>query len=62
MKTACLEPLGLSTAEGAKALVITRQNLNNVISGKLAVTPERAVRLTKAFGSSAETWLQMQMA
>jgi addiction module HigA family antidote len=62
IRTACLEPLGLSTAEGAKILGVTRQALNNVISGKSAVTPEMAIRLTKAFGSSAETWLQMQMA
>lgn len=62
IKIACLEPLGLSTAEGAKVLGVTRQTLNNVISGKSAITPEMAIRLTKAFGSSAETWLQMQMA
>jgi antitoxin HigA-1 len=62
IKTACLEPLGLSTTEGAKILGVTRQALNNVISGKSSITPEMAVRLTKAFGSSAETWLKMQMA
>ena len=62
IKTACLEPLGLTTAEGAKILGVTRQALNNVISGKTSITPEMAVRLTKAFGSSAETWLRMQMA
>ena len=59
---ACLVPLGLSIAEGAKILGVTRQALNNVISGKSGISPEMAIRLTKAFGSTEETWLQMQLA
>jgi antitoxin HigA-1 len=62
IRTACLEPLGLSIAEGAKILGVTRQALNNVISGKSAISPEMAIRLTKAFGSTEETWLRMQLA
>jgi addiction module HigA family antidote len=58
----CLEPLGLSVTEGAKVLGITRQALNNVVNGKAAISPEMAVRLAKAFGSTAETWLRMQLA
>jgi addiction module HigA family antidote len=46
----CLEPLGLSIAEGAKILGVTRQALNNVVSGKSGISPEMAIRLTKAFG------------
>jgi len=58
----CLEPLGLSVTEGAKVLGVSRQALNNVINGKAGISPEMAIRLTKAFGSTAETWLRMQLA
>ena len=62
VRSACLEPLGLSVTEGAKILGVTRQALNNVINGKSGISPEMAIRLTMAFGSTAETWLQMQLA
>ena len=62
IRRACLEPLRLSVSEGAKVLGVTRQALNNVITGKSAISPEMAIRLTKAFGSTAETWLRMQVA
>ena len=48
--------------EGAKVLGVTRQALNNVVNGKAAISPEMAIRLAKAFGSTAETWLRMQLA
>jgi addiction module HigA family antidote len=62
VRSACLEPLGLSIAEGAKILGVTRQALNNVVTGKSGISPEMAIRLTKAFGSTEETWLRMQLA
>src|SRR5271157_3336385 len=62
IRTACLEPLGLSVTEGAKVLGVTRQALNNVVNGKAAISPEMAIRLSKAFGSTPETWLRMQLA
>ena len=57
----CLEPLGLSVTAGAKALGVTRQALNNLVNGKSGISPEMAIRLAKAFGSSPATWLGMQM-
>lgn len=57
----CLEPLGLTITEGAKVLGVTRQALNNLVNGKAGISPEMAIRLDKAFGGGAETWLQMQM-
>ena len=57
----CLSDLGLSVAEAAKGLGITRQQLHNVIAGRSSVTPEMAIRFEKAFGSTADTWLRMQM-
>jgi len=62
VRNACLEPLVLSVTEGAKTLGVTRQALNNVINGKSGISPEMAIRLSKAFGSTAETWLRMQLA
>jgi addiction module HigA family antidote len=62
VKHDCLEPLGLSIAAGAKILGVSRQALNNVVTGKSGISPEMAIRLTKAFGSTEETWLRMQLA
>jgi antitoxin HigA-1 len=56
-----LTELGVSISEAAKGLGITRQQLHNVISGRSGVTAEMAVRLEKALGSTADTWLRMQM-
>jgi antitoxin HigA-1 len=56
-----LDELGLSVIAAAKALGISRQQLHSVIAGRAGVTPEMAVRLEKALGSTADTWLRMQM-
>ena len=58
----CLEPLGLTVTEGAKVLGVTRQALNNLVNGKAGIFPEMAMRLSKAFGTTPETWLRLQMA
>ena len=56
----CLEPLSLSVTEGAQALGVTRQALNNLVNGKAGISAEMAVRLAAAFGGSAEAWVRMQ--
>ena len=58
----CLEPMGLSVAEGADVLGVTRQALNNLVRGKAGLSAEMAIRLDKAFGGGAETWLRFQAA
>jgi addiction module HigA family antidote len=58
----CIEPLGLTITEAARVLGVTRQALNNVVNGKSGVSPEMAIRLSKAFGGNPETWLRMQVA
>lgn len=55
-----LEEMGISVAEAAKAMGVTRQQLHNLIGGRSALSPEMAVRLEKAMGSSADVWLRMQ--
>ena len=57
----CLEPLGLTVTEAAKALGITRQALNNLVNGKSGISPEMAIRLVKAFGGGADVWLGLQL-
>ena len=57
----CLESLGLSVTQGAKVLGVTRQALNNLVNGKSGISPEMAIRLSKAFGGSPAVWLRMQM-
>ena len=58
----CLKPLGLSVSEGAHRLGVGRRTLSNLVNGKASVSIEMAYRLSKAFGSTPETWLGMQMA
>ena len=58
----CLEPLGLTVTAAAKILGVTRQALNNVVNEKAAISPEMAIRLAKAFGSTPDTWVRMQAA
>jgi addiction module HigA family antidote len=57
-----LGELGLSVAEAAAGLGVTRQQLYNVTSGKSGITPEMALRLEKAIGGNADHWLRMQAA
>jgi len=58
----CLEPLGLSVTRAASGLGVTRQALSELLNGHTGVSVEMAIRLSKAFGSTPETWLGMQMA
>ena len=58
----CLEPLGLSVTEAAKVLGVSRAALSRLINGKAGVSPEMAIRLSKAFGSTPESWIRMQAA
>ncbi|MBI5815244.1 MAG: HigA family addiction module antidote protein [Nitrospinae bacterium] len=58
----CLKPLNLTITQGAKRLGVGRQALSNLVNGKSSVSIEMAYRLSKAFGSTPETWLGMQLA
>ena len=60
LKTLCLEPLKLSVTEAAKALDISRKTLSAILNGRAGISPEMAVRLSIAFGTSAESWLNQQ--
>ncbi|MDE2661180.1 MAG: HigA family addiction module antitoxin [Acidobacteriota bacterium] len=62
VKRQCLEPLGLTVTRAAEGLGVTRQALSELLNGRAGISVEMAIRLSKAFGSTPETWLGMQMA
>jgi len=60
LRALCLEPLGLTVTAAAKALGVSRKTLSAVLNGRAGISPEMAVRLSIAFDTSAESWLQQQ--
>jgi len=56
----CLDPLGLSVTDGAKALGVSRNALSELVNERRGISPEMAIRLSKAFGSSPEVWAGLQ--
>ena len=62
VKRECLEPLGLTVTRAAEGLGVTRQALSELVNERAGVSVEMAIRLSKAFGSTPEVWLGMQMA
>ncbi len=62
VKRQCVEPLGLTVTRAAKGLGVTRQALSELVNGRTGISVEMAIRLSKAFGSTPETWLGMQIA
>ena len=60
IKELCLEPLGLSVTEAAEALGVSRKTLSSIVNGKAGISPEMAVRLSIAFNTSSESWLNQQ--
>lgn len=56
----CLKPLELSVTQAADGLGVTRKTLSQLLNGHCGVSPEMAVRLSKAFGRRPESWLQLQ--
>ena len=60
LKSLCLEPLGLSVTDAAEALGVSRKTLSAILNGRAGISPEMAVRLSIAFDTSAESWLNQQ--
>ena len=61
LRELCLEPLGLTVTDAAEALGVSRKTLSAILNGRSGISPEMAIRLSKAFGTSAESWLNQQM-
>ena len=56
----CIEPMGLTITDAAKALGVTRNTLSELVNGKRGISPEMAVRLSKVFGGTEQGWLVQQ--
>ncbi len=60
IKELCLEPLGLTVTRAAEALGVSRKTLSAILNGRAGISPEMAIRLSIAFDTSAESWLNQQ--
>ena len=61
LRALCLDPLGLTVTETARALRVSRKTLSSILNGRAGISPEMAVRLSLAFDTSAESWLNQQV-
>ena len=61
LRELCIEPLGLSVTRVAAALGVSRKTLSTILNGRAGISPEMAIRLSKAFDTSAESWLNQQV-
>ena len=57
----CIEPLGLTVTEAAEGLGVSRKQLSRLLNGHAGISTSMAIRLSKAFGGSPESWLMQQM-
>jgi len=61
LRSLCLEPLGLTVTDAAKGLGVSRKTLSGILNGRVGVSPEMALRLSLAFDTTAESWLNQQL-
>ncbi len=61
LRELCLEPLKLTVTDAARSLGVSRKTLSSILNGRAGISPEMAVRLSIAFGTSAESWLNQQL-
>lgn len=57
----CLDPLDLTVTEAADGLGVSRKHLSELVNGRSGISPKMAIRLSRAFGGSPESWLTQQM-
>ncbi len=61
LRELCIEPMGLSVTAAAESLGVARKTLSTILNGHSGISPEMAVRLSIAFGTSSESWLNQQV-
>ena len=61
LRELCVEPLGLTVTEVAKALGVSRKTLSSILNCRAGISPEMAIRLSIAFDTTAESWLSQQI-
>ncbi len=61
LKTLCLEPIKLTVTDAARSLGVSRKTLSAILNRRAGISPEMAVRLSIAFDTTAESWLNQQV-
>jgi addiction module HigA family antidote len=61
LRQLCLEPLNLTVTDAARSLGVSRKALSSILNGRAGISPEMAVRLSMAFDTSSESWLNQQV-
>jgi addiction module HigA family antidote len=61
LRQLCLKPLKLTVTDAARSLGVSRKALSSIVNGRTGISPEMAVRLSMAFSTSAESWLNQQV-
>ena len=61
LRELCFRPLGLTVTQGAAALGVSRKTLSAILNGRAGISPEMAIRLSLAFETTAESWLNQQV-
>ena len=60
LRELCLKPLGLTVTQAARALNVSRKTLSGIVNCHAGISAEMAVRLSLAFGTTAESWMNQQ--
>lgn len=60
LRELCLEPLELTITDAASALGVSRKTLSAILNGRAGISPEMALRLSIAFDTTPESWLNQQ--
>ena len=61
LRDLCVKPLGLTVTQAAAALGVSRKTLSSILNARSGISPEMAVRLSLAFGTTAESWMNQQV-
>ncbi len=61
LRELCLTPLGLTVTDAARALGVSRKTLSSIVNGRSGISAEMAVRLSIAFATTPESWLNQQL-
>jgi addiction module HigA family antidote len=61
LRELCIEPLGITVTDAARSLGVSRKTLSAILNERAGISPEMAIRLAKAFDTTAESWLNQQM-
>jgi antitoxin HigA-1 len=61
LRELCLDPLGVTVTQAAAALGVSRKTLSAILNGRAGISPEMAIRLSVAFDTTAESWLNQQV-